>query len=64
MDIVDDLEGKKVGGEREKGDQLLLRKPFITRVGRGKEIGIVLISRTFVLKQDGNFANFGGGGKL
>ena len=24
---------------------------------------IVLISRTFLMKQDGNFANFGGGGK-
>ena len=57
---------KSWGRERKRrpDQERLLRKPFITRVGRGKEIGIVLISRTFVLKQDGNFANFGGGGKL
>ena len=60
------LKEKSWGRERKRrpDQERLLRKPFITRVGRGKEIGIVLISRTFVLKQDGNFANFGGGGKL
>ena len=43
----------------------LLKKPISRKFSdkfRYKAIGFALISRTFLMKQNGNFANFFGGG--